>query len=69
MLKCLPQLGTYIILKYETGPSLAAGPNGRENTKQVPLCDLTSIFFQKQKDLTNPLPHKHYSIHSWMLRY
>lgn len=69
MLKCLPQLGTYIILKYETGPSLAAVPNERDNIKQVPLCDLMSIFSQKQYDLTNPLAHKHLFITSLMLRY
>lgn len=46
MFTCLPQLGTYVILKYETGSSLAVGPNGRDNTKQVPLCHLISIFFQ-----------------------
>lgn len=59
MLKCLSQLGTYIILKYETYPSLAAVPNERDNIKQVPLCDLISVFFQKQYDLVNPLAHKH----------
>lgn len=69
MFKCLPQLGTYTILKYETSSSLAVGPNGRDNIKQVPLCDLMYMFFQKPYDLDNFLAHKHCFILSLMLRY
>lgn len=67
MFKCLPQLGTSLI--YETDSDLAVGLNGRDNIKQVPCCDLMSIFFQKQYDLDNSLAHKHCFILSLMLRY
>lgn len=49
--------------------SLAIGPNGRGDTKQIPLCDLISMFFHKIHDLDDSLAHIHRFILPLMLRY